>query len=347
MIEQVVREAVARLKAGAEAYFPGRTLRSLEPGAVRTRPFSYLAWVRVDFLGSSQRLVIKIPRLPLEASPEKARKLLENLRREYDTPRVVNGLLARESSAMRAVAPVAFFDDLPALVMEEAPGEVLSDLVARRARWYPSRDTVADLGARCAEVGRWLRLFQSVTTRPAERLSLDDMRRYVESRLDQLVDLRAVGADRHWKAALLRYFDAVAGQVAEADRSLTGVHGDFSLSNVLSSGRQTVVLDFSQFTHGSRFHDVTRFWHQLGLLLNKPCFRPATIERLRRAFLSGWDERFDTSAPLFRLFMLRHQVCHWVGLMKEARGRMHSRLYNRWTCVVHLREIRRLISERS
>lgn len=345
MNERLVREVLERLRAGAEEYFPGRRLAALEPVAVRTRPFSHLVWVRAAFVGSTQRLVVKLPRVPAGVPPEKARGLAEHLRREYEMPRLVNGLLARESANLRAVAPVAFFEDLPALIMEEAPGETLLELVSRGAKWYPSRAAVDGLAARCADVGLWLRRFQSITARPGERLSLDDLRGYLEVRVDRLVALGAAGTDREWKRALLCYVDLLLDQVAEEDTCVVGVHGDLSLSNVVSDGRQTVVLDFSQFTHGSRFHDVTRFWHQLGLLLRKPCYRPATVERLRQAFLSGWDERSWASAPLFRLFVLRHQLCHWLGLLKESGSQARSRLYNRWICASHLREIRRAMAE--
>lgn len=345
MVDQVIREAVSRLKAGADVYFGGRALLNLETTAISARRFSVLGRVRADFPGCTQGLVVKVPRVLPRASPEKIEKLRESLRREHDVPRSLNPLLAGFAPDMKAVVPVAFFEDLPALVMEESVGEALSDVVTR-ARWYPSRRTVADLSERFSAVGRWLRLFQSVTARPAERFSLDAMRQYLEVRLDTLSGLGVPDVGRRWKGTLLRYFDLTAGQVGEDARDVTGVHGDFSLSNVLSTGRETVVLDFSQFEYGSRFYDVTRFHHQVGLLLNKPYFRPSTVQRLRKSFLGGWDQRSDALAPLFRLFTLQHQVCHWLGLVKNESNRIHQHLYNRWACFVQLWEIRRLVSGR-
>ncbi len=124
---------------------------------------------------------------------------------------------------------------------------------------------------------------------------------------------------------------------------MAGVHGDFSLSNVVYSGKETVLIDFSNLETGSVYYDLTRFYHQLGLLLHKPSFGTATISRLRKAFVAGYDEKLNEASPLFRLFMVQHLVCHWLGRLKMAEPSFHARAYNYWICYRHRQELDRFL----
>ena len=129
-------------------------------------------------------------------------------------------------------------------------------------------------------------------------------------------------------------------------KRLTAVHGDFSLSNIMHDGARVVAIDFSRFGVGSVYYDLTRIYHQLGLLLHKPWFRPATIARLRGALLDGYGPGVSADRPVFRLFLVQHLLCHWLGLLKTSRGApWHVRGFNRWVGYRHRRELDRLVEQ--
>ena len=69
----------------------------------------------------------------------------------------------------------------------------------------------------------------------------------------------------------------------------------------------------------------------------------ATISRLRRALLSGYDSSLHPDQPAFRLFLIQHLLCHWQGLLKRSAAVSWSvRGFNRWVAYRHKVELDRL-----
>lgn len=345
MIDDRIEEAISRLRRCPDLFFGGEPVLGVERAAIRVRPFSFLVPLRVTFRGSSRNLILKVPRVPARCRTEKLEKLRTKLKTEYEAAKSIGDLFVRSYGIAGAVKPVALFPDLLVLATEESPGTTLYELVTRGARWYPSAPTVSDLERRCSLAGRWLRCFQTLTRRPQEHLPLESLWSYLEPRLDKLAALRRSRAGARWKADFERYFERTAGRVSDDERVITGIHGDFSLSNVLSDDADIVVLDFSGFRFGSPLYDLTRFYHQLKLLLNKPCFRRKTVEKLQAAFLEGYGAYRDGRSPLFDLHLIQHHVCHWLGRVKEGNAGVRTGLFNRWVCLRHERELRALISD--
>ena len=129
-----------------------------------------------------------------------------------------------------------------------------------------------------------------------------------------------------------------------ADCRLAAVHGDFSPSNIIFDGTGIVAIDLTRFGTGSTYHDVTRLYHQLGLLLQKPYVLPGTVARLRGALVAGYGLGYETGHPLFRLFLIQHLLTHWLGLLKMSTAPCHVRAFHRWVGYRHKRELDGLVA---
>ena len=346
MFEIITQETISRIKREPEKYFGASPILKSELTMVLNRRFSVLSWIRLSFQDFQKTVVIKIPRLSIDKSERKLEKVRANIKKEFEVAKELGEKLSSFPFA-KVVKPIALFLDLPSFVMEENSGEPLLKIIEDEAKWYPFHGTMDDLRMRCFQTGKWLRIFQSLSPPSEERFSLDLMRNYLDIRLNLLFQMGASGMNQSWRNGFSKVFDKLAVGVREKEKGITLVHGDFSLSNILSNGKEIILLDFSGFGNGSPFYDLTRCYHQLGLLLNKPYFRPITVDRLRKALLEGYDEKLDSTSPLFILFLIQHHICHWLGRIKEERNNLHEKLINQWICYRERNELSRLMKEYS
>jgi hypothetical protein len=229
--------------------------------------------------------------------------------------------------AYRVARPVACFPDHLAIVTAEARGETLSQVLERRAAWWPSPRTARELGGTLSEVGGWIRAFQAVETSDGS-FSLDDMRAYIDVRLRRLLATYPPALDAEARERVLRYFDRNATLVESRDLREVLTHADLAPSNVLVYGREVTVIDFAMAAPGSIFMDVARLYTQLEFLTAKPKFRPAVVRELQRRLLEGFDPTLRPERPLFRLFLLQHLLCHMSNLARNPAPAL-ARLYNR------------------
>jgi Ser/Thr protein kinase RdoA (MazF antagonist) len=333
--------ALARLREQGPALFDGRPVRFLEPGARLSRPFSDLLWVRVHLEDDSRVVVVvKSPRLRADR-PDRHAKVLGRLAREAEVSAELGRRLATERE-LGVARVLAWWPDVPALVMPEIPGENVADLIARLGRWPAGPAAREQLETACRGAGRLLRAFQRVTTSPGAVVSLDDVWRAVELRIERLADLAGPAFDASWRRDVSAAFDRAAREASPDDLAVTGVHGDFAPGNVIADGHRAVLIDLSTLQSGSVWFDLTRFDHQLGLIACKPGF-DGTIARLQHAFREGCGG-VDRDAPLFRLFTIQHVLSHWLGSVKRAGGRpLHERVYDRWVLRAERRRLRALV----
>jgi hypothetical protein len=230
-------------------------------------------------------------------------------------------------------------------VWEEVGGATLDAIVVRAARGIPRAAQIGRLETACRGAGRWLRVLQAATPVVGRQLSLDEMINYVDIRLERICELGPRGLGAEWRATVRRVFTEARDRPSAADLRLAAVHGDFSLSNIMYDGDRVVPIDFARFGIGSIYYDVTRLYHQLGLLLHKPWFLPATIARLRRALLTGYDPQLRVVHPLFQLFVIQHLLCHWLGRLKTSAAPYHVRGFHQWVGHRHKRELEGLVAQ--
>ncbi|RPI56954.1 MAG: hypothetical protein EHM55_03535 [Acidobacteria bacterium] len=359
----VVDEAIARVHGDAQRFVEGGPVvtRVL---SVATRPFSYVARVESGLsaatagapnaaaalgwpagapnaaaaLGWPRRVIVKIPRL----KPGKADGRVPRLKLEIAAAKALAFTLKGEAE-LSVPDVVAFYPEIPALVWREVAGDTLEALAARHARGIPGAAGLARLERALHSAGRWLRVLQDGTEVEGREFSLSEMIDYVDVRLKRISELGPPGLDAAWRARVRRVFNEA--RLTPADLRLTAVHGDFSLSNIMYDGCRVVAIDFSRFGVGSIHYDVTRIYHQLGLLQHKPWFLPTTVSRLRRALLNGYDPGLSADRPAFRLFLIQHLLCHWLGLLKTPhRAPWRVRGFNRWVGYCHRRELESLVA---
>ena len=335
-----VEQTVTRLREDGALAPPDGGPISTRVLSVATRPFSYVARIEVCHPGGSRRVVAKIPRV----RAGRTHRGLEQLQREYTAAHDLASTFGGEP-LLGVADVVAFYPDVPALVCAEVEGATLSALIADGARGVPRAERLAHLEAACCGAGRWLRFLQAATLAEGQQVSLDEMVGYVDVRLERIGELRPRGLDPEWRASVRRAFAAAKARPAPADLRVAAVHGDFTPSNIMSDGQRIVAIDLARFGMGSIYYDVTRLYHQLGLLLHKPWFRPATVARLRRALLAGYDPRLHVGHPLFRLFLIQHLLCHWLGRLKPSAAPYHVRGFHRWVTYRHRRELETLVAQ--
>jgi hypothetical protein len=327
-----------RLRAG-EACSPGERPVDVRVLSVSARPFSDVARIELLLRGGAARLVAKIPR----CRPGKTDRRVQQLEREFEAARQL-AVIFRGEDGLGVPRALAFFPDVPALVWSEVQGITLDTMVPRLARGVPRADRIAVLEGACRAAGRWLRVLQDAT--PAEgRLSLKEMAEYVDVRLERIAELGPGRLGVNWKSSVRRVFEDV--EPAQNDLRLAGVHGDFSLSNIMHGEHGVVALDFTRFGTGSIYYDAARLYHQLGLLLHKPWFLASTIGRLRQALLAGYDPHLRADRPVFQLFVIQHLLCHWLGRLKTTSAPYHVRTFDHWTGYRHRRELDGLIARLS
>jgi hypothetical protein len=333
----VIDQAIARLQGDPQLPHGSDVVTRVL--SIATRPFSYVARVERESEADTRRVIVKIPRL----KPGKADRRVPALESEMAAAEALRSTL-RGQSRLSVPDVVAFYPEIPAIVWDEVAGETLETMAIRLARGLPGRKALARLERAFHGAGQWLRALQDGSRVDAGEFSLAEMTEYIDVRLRLISDLGPRDLDVFWRARVKRVFSEA--RLHGPALRLTSVHGDFSLSNVMFDGTRVVAIDFSRFGIGSRYYDITRLYHQIGLLQHKPWFLPSTIRRLRRALLDGFDPSMRDDEPMFRLFVIQHLLCHWLGLLKTAhRDRWPVRTFNRWVGYRHRRELNAIVTE--
>jgi aminoglycoside/choline kinase family phosphotransferase len=173
-----------------------------------------------------------------------------------------------------------------------------------------------------------LKIFQHVTAdREAEPITLDAMVDYIDIRLKQLVDHPLFS--QALRRQILKYFEKQRPRIPPSDYTQVRIHADFCPGNVLIQDRQITVIDFNMTQHGSKYHDLAHFYHQLSLLSVKPIYRPSIIGDLQHALLRGYENGLHEGAPLFLLCRIQHAICGMARLVTLRNCPIYERLYNK------------------
>jgi Ser/Thr protein kinase RdoA (MazF antagonist) len=296
---------LTRLAAGAQQYF-GDARAVVQPVARFDRRFSALLRLRVEVPNGDRYAFLKVFK-PRGNNPDEQQALRRLVEREYRATSRLHEALAGQAG-LTALRPLAIFPDAFALVTEEVEGITL-DRLLRRAAWGRGPD--ATLNAIAERIGRWVRMYQTVT--PANGvLSLDERREYLDVRLRALSPVFIGEGDRQ---RVLAAFDGLAGCIAPGE-PLVAIHADLCPANILvgADGRVTL-LDFAMAKTGSRFHDVAHLSLHFALTAQRVT-RRARMRGLVPRLLHGYDPSASEADPLFRLMLIQNVVCH-VALLAE------------------------------
>jgi hypothetical protein len=292
-----------------------------------SRPSSEV--IKVEFRrqnGESVCLVVKMFK-PKKICVDTITALKEKVRNDFEvTQRFFESF--KEYAGYSTAEPVICFPEMLAVVMKESQGMNLRDLIAKKARLYPSKATMNTLVEQSHRCGEWLRLFQTLTKKSIQaKLSLPNLIKDIDHRLKRLEHGKRINTD--WRARILRYLENEAAVVQESDLALCGVHADFSPSNVLVNDHEVIVLDFTMYRIGSVYHDLSYFHRYFENFLHKPIFRSGTIAALQDSFLKGYGKMVNPASPIFRIFKMRHVICHFVGIAESKTIAPHARWFAR------------------
>jgi aminoglycoside phosphotransferase len=305
--------------------------------SIAVRPFSYVAQIDVESSAGLRPLIAKIPRW----LPPRADRRLQTLDKEFSAERVVKAAFAHETD-LGVPEVIAFYRDVPVLVWARLDGLTLSQLMAQSAAGFPGERQLRMLEDACRGAGRWLRALQQATPVADSLLSKEKMLEYVNVRLERIGELRPGALDPDAQAAVRGVFQTAT--LPAADCRIAGVHGDYTLSNILCERGRTMAIDLARFGVGSIYYDVTRLYHQLGLLLHKPWYRPAVVARLRRALLAGYDPDLREDRTIFQLYLIHHLLCHWLGRLKPSAASSAVRGFHWWVGQRQRRELLALVA---
>ncbi len=271
-------------------------------------------------------------------SHDTAKQILETrLRKEFEVSKRLFKLL-EESPHLFVSHPLACYPELLILVIEEYPGMDLSEILQRKARFFPSANTRQYLENLCRMCGEWLKFHHEKTVVPggSDSSYLDDFPDYIDQRLRQLINSQIIPIDEPFRDDILRFLDYRIESVDRESKQTVNAHGDFAPGNVLTDGDKLVVIDLDQYGPGAILQDLSRFYHQLDMYLCNPIFRPKVIGRLQAALLDGYDPKLRIDDPLFQIMLVKHTVCHLAGLAKLSSAPAHERWYNQRILEKHI-----------
>ena len=330
---QAFEPVLTKLRLEAAEQF-GSADAQLLPVAFEERPYSYLLRVKVSTPVAGQEdshIFIKIfkPK-PHDGGVEKMRVRVAH---DFATTRRIYEAMSGWPD-LSAIRPIVCYINELAIVTEEAQGTTLLAHLQAHAAWFPAAETVRALEGTMAQVGRWVRAFQSIDPAP-QRVPVGTLLEYVDVRLKRMVD-RGVFTARD-RQRVLDHLDALGSEIAPTDLQEVIAHADLAPGNILISGRRVVVLDFAMANRASTLHDISRLFLQLDLLRAKPQFRPPVVRALQRALLQGFDLSLTADRPLFRFLLMLHRVNH-LGTLTMGHERFPAsafsshirRLHRRW-----------------
>jgi hypothetical protein len=293
---------------------------TVAPRRLLVRPLSRVMEVDIDAEGRAIGAFVKILK-PRADGVQELEATRRNIAREFEMTAKLHGRFA-SYAGLSTARPIACYPELLAMVTERVDGVSLQRALSR-ARGFRSAAVLEALACTMRRVGAWLRTFQSLDACDAS-ISLDQLRTYLDKRLQPLADGGAIGADVRMR--LLQYFDGLAGHVAGSDLQAVPVHGDFTPENVIIRDRDVSVLDFTMAKPGAQYLDLSHMWMHVELLKAKPWFRHAAVDGLTTALLAGFDPSLTIERPLFQLLLLQHVVCH-LRQLQHDRPALPTRLY--------------------
>lgn len=253
----------------------------------------------------------------------------------------------QSSRDLRAVELIASYDSILGMVTREVKGTPLNSMVAANAAWPVDSERLSEVETALGRLGRWIAAFQGIVADSAlTRISLDEVREYIDIRLRKLTELPRAGFTSQDRRELLAYFDDRAAAVCEQDLVAVPVHGDIVPSNVIAASNTITVLDFGMNGVDAKYLDIARIFTQLDFYGAKPQFRPQVIARLQQAVLTGFDPTLTAGNPLFDICAVQHVVCHYLSHARQP-GRFPTSLYSAHLRRRHRGWLRRRVQART
>jgi SAM-dependent methyltransferase len=217
--------------------------------------------------------------------------------------------------------PLAWFPGSPAMAMRKLDGITVGRLLRRHGTHVAPGGSarLAEIGTR---IGRWLRAMHDATRSGDAPLDVDRLVRQIDTLLNRAAARGLPEATAGQVRDQVKYAAArlACHPVAHAARQ-----GDFTVSNILVDGSSVRIVDFENFGESDAVHeDIGSLVGYLRMLAHGPLYSRASLDAMRRAFLSAYGQRADDS--VLALYELKHAL---AVLAEFPGGSLLSRLRRR------------------
>jgi hypothetical protein len=319
-----VNEITATLAARVGEWFGAGAVSDAASAQLRLYPNSFLLRLRVRVRNDQPVLLVKIPRKPAHQSIDEALKndyLREHTRAYFDFMLAAwNAFEQADAPGCFAIRPLGYFEQWNAIVMLEAQGRPLKDMLVL-GRPPQTREFQGHL----ANAARWVRIFHE---RIGEMNVQTFSRAEIEAALDAVLDDLAKYSRGRVNTASIR--TSLLASVSDGWRvPVARTHDDYHYSNVLVSPEGRVCgLDARRRTVRNPIYA------DLATLLLDPATRVASIltgglllprrffERSRQSILDGYFAAEPHDASILDFYCAMVALDKWmINERRLAAGR--------------------------
>ena len=333
-------QVVAQLSAESDRYFKTSDVPLFKPILVLHRPVSSIIKCRVRSLNYDNVVYLKFCEVG-DYEQEKMEKWKKRMVKDFDVMTRLHELF-KGNPVCTVPRGLEYFPKEMAMVTEESDGESFLKLITGFSAGIHRKKANEDLRNSCFRVGQWLSEFQRLTK--AYRIiheMEEELVPYVDHRLCKLVQAGCLSTSQ--REQTLRYLASHLDASSGGDEERCGVHGDFSMSNILVSTHAVSVLDFAMYRVGSPYVDLAYLYRKFRHSLMNNLIKTRAILLLQNSFLEGYQPNFDRHHPLFVIQCVRHLVNRLVSLAVDNKHSPLKRIYQRALVRIDLQELNQII----
>jgi hypothetical protein len=277
---ETLRLVAARIAAQAVDWGLG----ALSAEKIHLRPFQahstyplYLAEVAAG-VGPSHRLVVKFA--PIYGEHREGQAEYANLRTMWAR--------TERSGHLHVPRPLAYWEDVNALVTEYRPGNRFSRRILSSASWFAPPGRRASLARTAVQCGEWLRAYHDATAH-GEGPAIDE--RFLAIVRRDMARLPARGSLGRLGGAMRAVLEGAVEKLSGRMVPVAVRHGDFSPDNVHLDGEGICVFDLSHHQVAPVYSDIAFYLVALDTMNpypRHPLFDRRVARGLEGPFLSGY-----------------------------------------------------------
>ena len=327
-------QVIDRLQQQVDDYFKTNDGSDFQAEGYIERPGARL--IRGSIGGN--RIYIKISK-NIRKDPVTIKKSLGKYRNEFEILKKLSADLS-PFPGYNVVEPVAFFPEFHCIITLEGKGINFHDVLINDLPIWNTGKDLQKLLAYAEHAGKWLRVFHDRCNRSDDDyVDYEEIIAYAELRFKKISESGYTPFTRELEQKLQKHYERLRTVFEQQPIRKVTAHSDYCPVNVLVAEKSITVLDFPMMRKAPEYQDAARFYMQLDNLKYKKIYPITTIRELQNSFLKGFDPQLKADDPQFQLMVIQQIISHLWGLIKKPDKYLHSRLFSRWVCRQHIREL--------